>query len=527
MCLTPALAQKPAPQKAKTDSGKYQLHPTHLKTSPTRVYIPKDLQDTFTELDKMLSPALRAEMRAGAEKEMFRYHFGLGMWIRNNWGLWKGLRLAKWFNQEQILVPDDMSGIIFVSYWRYLHHQPIAFEDQVKATLAYWERAKIAATKEKQRVEAAKATIRGMMMNLQVTEAPTQTVLFPARPLDDVRVRYMAPFAGGILITAKIALMYGFLTECYFLDLTTMRLHPVRLPEMDHVKQCIVIQDHAYFYGLKQGRDTLLDLHGKERVGLPVPPEKGFLRLGMETSETGEKHLLVVRPHSVSRWNGQWQLLYQAKDPLPDGALPPQRLGLRLYFRDEGLNEDDKRLSWLEGPTSNAPIYFDEHVGLVGSEGPRWENVWSYVQTPDRALRLTPGSIISSPSLLRWDQSKGYQIALFNDSTTFQGDLLGEDSRENASRQAFAATGLEARADNGVHVIGPHGLISVLDHRLTPLLRFQQTPRDWIPTHLLTLNANAFLVGGHFGGVYLFRKGAEGSYHVFPLKKKQGRPKTL
>lgn len=22
--------------------------------------------------------------------ELFQLHFGLGMWIRNNWGLWKG-----------------------------------------------------------------------------------------------------------------------------------------------------------------------------------------------------------------------------------------------------------------------------------------------------------------------------------------------------------------------------------------------------------------------------------------------------
>ena len=84
MCLVSNLAQHTPVQKAKTEEDKFKIHPTQLKTSPTGVYIPKDLPDTFTEFDKMLFPALRAEMHDGAEKEMVRYHLGLGMWVRNN-----------------------------------------------------------------------------------------------------------------------------------------------------------------------------------------------------------------------------------------------------------------------------------------------------------------------------------------------------------------------------------------------------------------------------------------------------------
>jgi len=532
--LAPTLGQTTPKHKGKAEGDKYRLHPTSLHSSPTGVYIPKDLPDTFTELDKMLSPALRTEMRTGTEKAMFRYHFGLGMWIRNNWGLWKGLRLAKWFNQYDIGVPDDMSGMIFVSYWRYLNHQPIAFQDQVKAKLAYWERAKVAAAKEKQRVMAAKSTIRAMMMDLQVAGTAKQMVTFPSKPLDDVRVRYMAPFAGGVLVTAKtfdgkVAPDDDFSTRCFFLDLTTMVLRPVRLPEMDRVMEAIVVEDHAYFHGLKQGRDVLLEIHAGKREGLPVPPGTGFLQLGTEQPGAADSHLLAIRSHTVARWNGQWQNLYQVKEPLPYGVLPPQQFSARLYFRDEGRNEDDKRLSWLEGSAPDAVTYFDEHVGVVGSEGPRWENVWSYAQTSDGKLWLSTGSIIGSSTLLNWNAQDGYHIALCNDATQFDGDLFGSegDLRENTPNHALAVTGLEARPDNSLSVIGPHGLFSILDDRLTPLLRFRNTPNDWIPTHLLTLHANAFLVGGHFGGTYLFRKGTKGEYRVFSLERMSRAPKTL
>lgn len=48
-------------------------------------------------------------------------HFGFGMWIRNNWNLWGGSRLSIYFNQKGIHHPDDMSGIILVSYHRHLN----------------------------------------------------------------------------------------------------------------------------------------------------------------------------------------------------------------------------------------------------------------------------------------------------------------------------------------------------------------------------------------------------------------------
>ena len=95
-------------------------------------YIPKDLEDCFVELNRLLSKDLIETMRTGAEEDMIYYHHGLGTWIRNNWGLWKGSRLSRWFNEKGIHRPDDMSGIIFDSFWRHLNAQPIHLEQQIK-----------------------------------------------------------------------------------------------------------------------------------------------------------------------------------------------------------------------------------------------------------------------------------------------------------------------------------------------------------------------------------------------------------
>lgn len=103
-------------------------------------YIPKDLDDCFVQLKKLLKPEDIATMRSGTEDDMIQYHHGLGMWMRNNWGLWGGSRLAKWFNSKGIMHPDDMSGIILDSFWRHLNNKPIKLKEQVKYYQDYWEK---------------------------------------------------------------------------------------------------------------------------------------------------------------------------------------------------------------------------------------------------------------------------------------------------------------------------------------------------------------------------------------------------
>src|SRR5690606_3973134 len=48
------------------------------------VYIPKDLEDCFVQIDKMLNDSSRIEFKKISEEEFTaKTHFGLGIWIRN------------------------------------------------------------------------------------------------------------------------------------------------------------------------------------------------------------------------------------------------------------------------------------------------------------------------------------------------------------------------------------------------------------------------------------------------------------
>lgn len=126
VCLSPAAATK-------KDSAP--------KEQKKEVYIPKDLDDCFRELDRLLRPDDIEKIKKG-EIKAIEMHMGLGMGLRNQWGLWGGSHLAKYFNQMGIFHPDDMSGIILESYVRRLQKLPIRLEEQIAEYKKYWEEAK-------------------------------------------------------------------------------------------------------------------------------------------------------------------------------------------------------------------------------------------------------------------------------------------------------------------------------------------------------------------------------------------------
>lgn len=107
------------------------------------IYIPKDLEDCFVQINSFWNDSTKIQVKNWEEKEFAgKVHLGFGMWMRNNWRLWGGSRLSKYFNDLGIHHPDDMSGIILDSYHRHLNNKEIKLEEQIKYYQDYWENSK-------------------------------------------------------------------------------------------------------------------------------------------------------------------------------------------------------------------------------------------------------------------------------------------------------------------------------------------------------------------------------------------------
>ncbi len=95
------------------------------------VYIPKDLDDAFTELDRLSEPKGLAKFKSAPESAIANGHFGLQKWVQLNWGLDEGSRISHYLKLKGISVPDDMSRTIVLTYHRHLNGKPILLEQEI------------------------------------------------------------------------------------------------------------------------------------------------------------------------------------------------------------------------------------------------------------------------------------------------------------------------------------------------------------------------------------------------------------
>ena len=90
------------------------------------VYIPADIHDCFTELNRLLNDSTKLMIKEkNTAFDLSEYHMGIGRWMRNNWRLWSGSRLQTYFINKNVKHPDNISGIILFAYSNYLKGENI------------------------------------------------------------------------------------------------------------------------------------------------------------------------------------------------------------------------------------------------------------------------------------------------------------------------------------------------------------------------------------------------------------------
>ena len=83
---------------------------------------PVSLEEAVHFLDQELSEANKQRIRDYEREEYVgALHMGLGMWLRNNLGLWWNCPLTRYFNDRGVAHADNMSGAILDAYWRHLN----------------------------------------------------------------------------------------------------------------------------------------------------------------------------------------------------------------------------------------------------------------------------------------------------------------------------------------------------------------------------------------------------------------------
>ena len=99
--------------------------------------IPKTLEECYLFLEKLED--ITDWLNESEESAIASSHHGIGQWIRNNWGLWtESSDLYKWFKINEINHPDDMSGIILRSFYRYKNNKDVKLIELFEHSIEYY-----------------------------------------------------------------------------------------------------------------------------------------------------------------------------------------------------------------------------------------------------------------------------------------------------------------------------------------------------------------------------------------------------
>ena len=83
---------------------------------------PRTVEEAVDRLLSSMSEEDKQSLKNTPKKDLIMFHFGLGQYIRNEFGLWQGnTELLKSCEKESFFVhPDEFSSIIIEALWKKL-----------------------------------------------------------------------------------------------------------------------------------------------------------------------------------------------------------------------------------------------------------------------------------------------------------------------------------------------------------------------------------------------------------------------
>lgn len=122
---------------SQTESEKEYLEAYNKRILQSRidgVYIPVDIDDAFTELKNLSEPEGLQKFKLTPEDIVdSRLQGGIGRWMIINWGFYDGSRLSHHLKSLGVHHPEDMAGLLLVSFHRHLNALELNIADQISA----------------------------------------------------------------------------------------------------------------------------------------------------------------------------------------------------------------------------------------------------------------------------------------------------------------------------------------------------------------------------------------------------------
>jgi predicted nucleotidyltransferase len=93
-------------------------------------YIPKDLNDAFSQFDILIEEKDRMSFKKLQEEEAYhKLFFSFQRWIINNWGFDGGSRFSHYLKGIGLSHPEDMAAFVMITYHRKLNDKELGVKE--------------------------------------------------------------------------------------------------------------------------------------------------------------------------------------------------------------------------------------------------------------------------------------------------------------------------------------------------------------------------------------------------------------
>ena len=496
--------------------------------------LPPVLAKVHEEWERLLPPEKLAEIDAmESEGELIKYHNpSLGISVQERWGKAVQNSYYKHVRELRYIHGESITGVLLQTFWCRRHGKPLRVSDHAAQHAAYWVKNRTDDAEEEKRVESAKKKMRSMMMGLALDSREAGTIKMPKRKDEGKKARFLTRYNGGVLLGIKKNFYSEFSIEPYFYSATDKKIHKVNVPEIQKIDSVVLAGATLWLCGTYDDAPVLLGIApGGKRINQNLPQnlpkaDGGLPQLGLH----GES-LLAVYPKSVYKLSdGKWKAIYEGDVKLPKSGLPPRLVGDTLYLREEERTND--MLWFLKTGKNSKLVSLVDDVGVVGRDGPRWEDASSYAATEAGELWVCVGGGIQRTSLLHKSKDGAYSIALMNNSLNFTPNLFGCEETD----QGLSVSAVTLLQDGTVLLVGDSGLYHLKGKTLIRKVAFtnmrQKIPMGigsvyhwaWEPSDVLVLGEDSYFISGMYGGIYLLQKNEKDKWAFQSLDEKLGEP---
>lgn len=97
------------------------------------IYIPKDMDDVYAQLNVKIDAKSKAKFMHTSEDTISRFAVkSLGSWMIHNWSFFEGSRISAYLKTKGVYHPEDQASFLVISYYRFLNNLPQDEESRIK-----------------------------------------------------------------------------------------------------------------------------------------------------------------------------------------------------------------------------------------------------------------------------------------------------------------------------------------------------------------------------------------------------------